>query len=307
MIESKHIIRGESNRAYHANGAFGSSALKQLLTDWEIFKAKYVDRTMKSEETAAMRRGSAFHKLVLENDDFSSEYAILPEGFTARSSANKQVIADYEEQGIIALKASEYKEIAVMAESVNKNKAAKLMLTGGEAELGFRLNYGAYALQCRTDYFVESATAEQAEVLGIKEGDAYIADLKSTGDINAWMRDNYGSPVHTFCYDLQAALYLSVANTVMDIEELPQIKHFFFVVTESKEPYRTRVHRLKSLQFDLGLEKVKRAIEPLTKGLKTGVFGESYDGVIEIGMNDSIIGSEFEALARVREAAENAT
>ena len=73
-----------TNLEYHSRPEISKSDIDLMLKSMRHFKNKVYE-----EPTPNMVLGSAFHKLVLEYDDFESEFAVMP-NVDKRTKAGKE-------------------------------------------------------------------------------------------------------------------------------------------------------------------------------------------------------------------------
>lgn len=70
------MLKQESNKDYHSNSAVSKSTLCKMAINPEYYKWCLDNPQPPTDDLIV---GSAFHKLVLEPDDFDKEFAVLPE------------------------------------------------------------------------------------------------------------------------------------------------------------------------------------------------------------------------------------
>lgn len=297
------LIRAESNADYHANDAVSTSKLKTFMESAYAYFRQYVCKDCKREETDAMRFGSMFHEYVLKPELFTSHYVELPDGVKANTNAGKETIAELTKTGRIPIKKDEFDKLFALRQSVFSNPTAAALLKDGEAELSWRIKTGAgYDMQCRTDWFVEAATAEQVEELQrygimISEGQPFIVDLKTTSDLPSWFHSNYGNAVYKFGYHLQCAFYRAVVNMIRKQAGKEIIRHFLFVVVEKAAPNDCAVVALNEASFGLAETQLKHWLRKLGDCYASGVWpGYKDRGVIVTGVPERIASTETQEI-----------
>lgn len=208
--------RIESSEVYHSDPAINKSRLFNISVSPEWFK--YCE-DHPSNETESLVFGRAFHKYVLEQDDFDKEFATIPL-FDRRRKGGKelyeQFVCENAEKTIIT--EDQYLTIIGMKESIMRNKYARALLQG-EKEASY--------------YFVDDITGIDCKVRPdcIRElkDRIIITDLKSctSAQTEVFRKDcvNYG-------YDLQAAMYKTAIE-----KEYAKPVDFVFIAVEKKPPY----------------------------------------------------------------------
>jgi len=244
----------ETNAAYHASGAWGSTLISTFLTSpslaHEIISGRY-----RPKETAAMQFGSRFHELLDPGSDFGLRYRCGPD-VDRRTKAWLSAEAEAKAAGIDLVPADEWEALHAMAASVAANPIARSLLEGAEHEVGFRMAapHGAFKVQCRADV--------------LHRWD-HIADLKTTADIDAFAHN-----VPTWGYHRQAALYRWIISHACGGSLLP----FSFVVVEKAAPlYRCRVVDLDRDFLALGWQEVEGALVEISRRYATSDWADHRD------------------------------
>lgn len=119
---------------YHAADGVSQSALKWISPPWTPahFKARFITRTLKDEETPAKRLGTITHRVLLEPDTLADAFHVKPRGmkFTTKDGiAWKDAHADRE-----IVTTDDAERIAAMRDAVWAHPVAKRLLAGGEME-----------------------------------------------------------------------------------------------------------------------------------------------------------------------------
>mgnify|MGYP000756144980 CR=1 FL=1 len=220
-----------TNEEYRAAEGVSRSELFRLTVSPLHFR--YEQEHPKSK-TPALQFGSAFHKLVLEPDTFSQEFAVLSI-CDRRTKEGKALFAEFEENcgDKAVVTAEEYEQICSMRDSVMGNPYARLLLRG-EVEQSFFWDDELTGERCKC----------RPDVLTEVDGDGIIVDLKScvAADSDSFMRDcvKYG-------YDLQVAMYRQgvYANTGKWCE-------FVFIAVEKEPPYAVNLLQANDLVIRRG-------------------------------------------------------
>lgn len=206
-----------SNEDYHAHEAISQSSLKKILRSLAHFKHS------KMKETPALRMGRIIHDALLTPAEFKKKYCVGYQG-DKRTKQGKVDYAAWKEEmkGKEELKEDEYQTIISMIESINLHPAAPQVLSYGEKEVSFFVEFDEFPgikLKCRPD---------------ILDGPA-IFDLKTTKDAS---EREFSKAIVNFGYDFQAAFYMDVVNRyyeVMGINE--RVKDFIFWPIEKENPH----------------------------------------------------------------------
>lgn len=301
------MITGESNEVYHGNEAVSTSTIKDFIKSPYLYYRKYVAKDVERSETAAMTFGSMAHTFILEPEAFEKEYVVMPDGIDRRTKDGKAAYAEIEDSGKKIVSASDYKAVLELRKAIDLNPTAKLMLSNGVAEVSWRIDAGAYKMQSRTDWFVESCNEEQAEELrkhglSIKAGDPVIVDLKTTQSLEDWEMQNYGNVIFKYGYQLQLGFYLAVINKIRKQQGKEIVRHFLFVVVEKSAPNDCAVIALDEKTFALAQTQLKHHLAELTKCYKTGEWkGWNSRGVVVCGIPENIISREEQEIFEARD------
>jgi len=301
------MITGESNSEYHDNAAISTSTIKDFIRSKYLFYRKYIAKDIIREETDAMRFGSAFHEFLLEPDQFRADYDIMPEGLDRRTKEGKAAYAELEASGKKLIKSADFVAMEDLADSIKANPTAAILLTNGVPEISWRINAGRYAMQSRTDWFIESCNEAQAAELNrcgvkIEVGQPIVVDLKTTQEIEAWTRSNYGNAIYQYGYQLQLAFYLAVINKIRKAEGKEIVRHFLFVVVEKQAPHDCAVIALDEASFGLAQTQLKFHLAELGKCFESGKWeGYKDKGVILCGVPEQIISREEMAIFEARD------
>jgi hypothetical protein len=211
-------------------------------------------------ETKAMRVGSALHKLVLEPDTFSLEFAITPD-LDRRTKEGKAAYAEFALQsgGKTILTADEFTLAEAMASSIRRRKLPSAAITSpGEAEVSFYWNDPALGTlcKCRPDYL---------------RADNYIIDIKTTEDAR---QANFERSAENYRYYVQAAFYIQGVEAVTG----EKVKDFLFIAVEKSPPYAVACYFADELMIQAGNEEVRRCLTLYEECVRTGVW-PGLDGI----------------------------
>lgn len=247
------MIKIESNKEYHSNlEAVSKSRLERFSKSPQWFKWC---EEHPPETTDDLVEGSAFHKLVLEPQDFAKEYAILPP-CDRRTKDGKATYESFllESNGLQIITQEQYNMICGMRDSVMSNKYARVILQG-EVEQSY--------------YWTDDLTQElckcRPDVLRPINDRILITDLKScrSADTESFTRD-----VVKFGYDLQSAMYREGVSKVL--EKDISLIDFVFVAVEKKPPYLINILQASSLVLERGNSLFRHYLGQYAECKKTG-------------------------------------
>lgn len=223
-----------TNEEYHASGAVSKSVLDMIHKSPAYYK--YCMENPR-EQTEAMLLGSVVHKLVLEPQDFGSEFAVVPEcdRRTKDGKAVYKAFCDALQDGVTAVPGDVHRQAQDMAEAVKAHPVAAKLLTDGKAEESLFWEQDGIKCACRPDWLRD---------------DGLIVDLKTTQDASpeSFIRDAY-----KYRYYVQAWWYHHGAN-LCGIQN----DNFLFIAVESKPPHTVCVYAADDLYFKLGEQEAMR-------------------------------------------------
>ena len=240
---------------YHSIPALSNSSLSVLKRSPAEFYARFVadPPTMASEETDAMRLGSAVHLLALEPERFDSEYAIV-EGPINPSTGNPygrdtkkfQAWLDQEmmQQTRKVLLRSEFAESLEIAKAFQSHPTIAAIMAS-RAEKFFEFEHVDdfkwegldewVRIKCKLDFVMPS--------------EGIIVDLKTTDNPSeydwSWSAGLYG-------YHRQAAIYMDVMEA-----KYKRPFRFIFGVVRSKAPYEAHCYEPDDESISEGREEYR--------------------------------------------------
>lgn len=238
---------------YHSIDALSNSSLSVLKRSPTEFHARFIAKTLRQEETDAMRLGSAVHMLALEPERFDSEYAIVEGPINpstgkpyARDTKKFQVWLDQEmmQQTRKVLLASEFAESIEIAKAFQSHPTIAAIMAS-RAEKFFEFEHVDdfkwegldewVRIKCKLDFVMPS--------------EGIIVDLKTTDNPSeyewSWSAGSYG-------YHRQAAIY-------MDVMEAKYNRPFRFIfgVVRSKAPYEAHCYEPDDESISEGREEYR--------------------------------------------------
>lgn len=218
-----------------------------------LFKRKYIDKAIEKKETPALKFGRAFHMSILEPEKFDKSY-------TSELPINEKTGKFY---GLDTNRSQDYlKEIGkdyIDAEDMNIIKSIKKNLTKEALEI---IN-GSEKEQTAFGKILDINCQIRKDLCGR----GYVADLKTTADMDRFLRD-----ADKFGYWTQAGFY----SLVDDVEI------YSWIVCETVEPFEVVVYQPTRVSIKHAKECVKSSVEELKKCLKSGVFSNGREGTISV-------------------------
>jgi hypothetical protein len=206
----------EPNAVYHASEPVSKSDLARIARSPAWFK---YCQDNPPKQTDSMLFGSAFHKFVLEPDDFDKEFVVAPI-IDKRTKAGKEQYAEFIEAnpGKSIIGADDFEIIKGMRESIVANKYAKALIQG---------------VTERSFYWTDAITGEKCKCrpdvirkIGMRN---VVVDLKSC---ESAATDDFQRDAINCSYDLQAYMYTEGLRNITGEEH-----DFIFVAVEKKPPY----------------------------------------------------------------------
>ena len=178
------------------------------------------------DETPALLFGAAQHKMVLEPDDFDTEFVVQPDGMDRRTSAGKAAYAHFIEcvKGRRIITEKQYLQILEMVAALKQNETAWQLLRGGEHEASFFWVDQATGIQCKV----------RPDVITNYNGRPYIIDYKTT---ESCADGHFEASCRRYGYKLQAGMYCEGM-----FQQMYQDYGFAFVAQEKDAPYASRVY-----------------------------------------------------------------
>lgn len=200
------------------------------------------------EPTPAMLFGSLLHKMILQPETFSHDYAI----YEGRRAGKDWIEFKEHNKTKNIVTGKEYNMANKVFNKAKEDTIFKKLLmqtTETEKHLEWSLNDVNYHGYC--------------DMIG----ETFIADIKTTTDAG----DKFARDLLYNNYKLQAAMYLSARP----------LQHYYIIAVEKSEPYNVQVYELGEELLDKGL---KQYIELNEKYKQWNGEPQSYNnGIIKIG------------------------
>ena len=246
-IPETGIVHGLSNAAYHAHPSLSKSQLADFLACPAKYYGLHVDpdRRHRAAETSGQRSGTLLHTLVLEPDTFNDRYAIGPN--VSRNTKEWRAWESTLRPGVTALKADEFEEGRLQAESLRRHEEVAELLSSGIAEASIFWTDEETGIQCRCrpDWLHETPHGW------------IVLDLK-TGPVQPWA---FGSQIARMTYDVQEAFYTEGVEKATGNPVLA----FLFGVVETTEPFISMCGVIDDVGRESGKIKTRDALRSFAK------------------------------------------
>ena len=176
------------------------------------------------EDSPALAFGRAVHKLVLQPETFTEEYAVAPSGIDRRTKTGREAWEAFTAKAGAReiLTAEDFETAKAMAAAVHLNPAARPLLQGKEFE--------------RVLFWNDEATGTACKCRCDAVGPGVVVDYKTCTDAST---DAFARDAMRYGYDLQAAMYTSGARANgygLGID-------WYFIAQEKAPPYAVNVIR----------------------------------------------------------------
>lgn len=286
LVNSKpklhQLVFDIDNDQYHRGVAgYSSTQLKDLLKDEDLFIAKYIEKTVDREESAAFDVGTYFHTGVLEPHKLKIDCVVFP-GKIRRGKDWERFKEKNKGRAIVTQSQKEQAEGLVKA--VGKSETAQGYLDG-DSEVSLFVEIAVYQGQIFAPYFGKMLTRngwvkalEESRVAKKKGyvfvvkvradmlGETYISDLKSTTG-NPKSNPDTQDKIANYGYDVSASLYFDMFCLL-----LPDLFEFVWIFA-SKDTFKSKCYRASSKNMLVGRAKYMKAMIKLAdlaaNGFKT--------------------------------------
>jgi exodeoxyribonuclease VIII len=252
---------------YRAMVGLNQSYLKKVYTHGVIHAEN--QRLNPMEKTPALVMGSLFHTLVLEENEFSGRYAVLPD-IDRRTKEGKAIYAEFEAEagGKDLIKESDLSMAMRM-----RNSAVPLMYDGIRPDKTNAMNEVSYSGLLEVEYkwngederlelpfkircdMVALITEDERKVIEIRD----IKSLASLSD-----SDVVGS-AKSHNWAIQCAFYRDVV-----FAHEPKASKFVYVATEKDAPNQSRRYVCSEEMYQRGRAQYKQALVKYAQWLKAG-------------------------------------
>ncbi len=261
-------ISGENINFYHGADAVSHSKLEVYRRRPELYRRMYVEKSVQREGgSKAFDIGSALHCAVLEPEHYDGRFprSIYSDYRKAEAKVwRDEQIAD----GKTVLAVDDAETVRAMRDAIFAHRTASSLLTGGEAEVSWRMKFPGLPvpLQCRTDYI---STGESP----------YVVDIKTTESLDDEGFRTFENAFVKFGYHRQAAWYMTL------LEDCGvTCRDFYFVVVEKCEPVGVKVYKPTMEAIEIGCRENQTDLLALAWSYKTNIWQNTPDEVQEIGV-----------------------
>ena len=211
-----------TEKEYRSHPAISRSELWRIHESPEKFKWF---REHPPEPTPAFVFGQAVHKLLLERDDFETEFAVAP-NVDRRTKDGKAQWEAFMGQAVgkTVIGLDDFEKAVMMVEKVTGTPITARLLNGRhEVPFFWTDEETGEQCKCRTD------------ILTVVGGNPVIVDYKTTTDART---DIFNNHIYKYGYHLQAAMY---TEGVMHAEGMAERPEFWFIVQEKTAPFSLNV------------------------------------------------------------------
>jgi homoserine acetyltransferase len=195
----------------------------------------------KIEDSPALQFGSLVHEFVLLPDSAQARYR--PKANVDGRTKEGKATRDWEaalsaQQGIKFITEADYNAAVRIASSIRTHLGAASLLAGGVAETaGICDGFCDVNVRIKPDYRTDST----------------IIDLKTTTDARP---DTFVRSVINFSYQVQAALYVDVAEAIDGKK-----RDFYWVAVEKDTPFAVAVYKASDEMLEHGRQQYRKAID----------------------------------------------
>ena len=289
-----------TSEEYHGTpGTYSSSQLKDLMEeDTDLFYKKWISKEIARKESDVFDLGTYVHTAVLEPEKLKKECPIYP-GKVKAGEKWKKFKAAHAGKTILTQSQADTGNKLARAVAASKSSTSLIEVCDPEVSLFVELGinpdtreivYKSIPGSSETmgllpngewvpfpnmarSYYVWVVLKVRADALSLKNG--FILDLKTTSS-NARSEEECEKSTKYYNYDLSAAFYMDLFNTVLD----GKITDFYWTYV-SKTHLNCRTHRALPETLMTGRAKWTRAAINLARGIRDG--WDSVDSIGEIG------------------------
>lgn len=254
-IIPNELIEDLSNDDYHAQLGpeehyYSSSQIKDMLKDPELFHSKYITGELKQESKPQFDIGSYIHTAVLEPHLLDKECAV----YQGRRSGKKWEEFQEANKGKAIITQAEVIKAENAINGLKNSPVCMELVEGGKPEISlFLTNFMGIRAKVRFD------------TLSLTKDYSYIADVKSTtGNVKEeW---SLRQKVHSFGYDVSAAMYVDMVNTFIKQQNLDvAFVDEFWLLFATKDMPQAKAWCLTGEMLDVGRAKLYKAVSLIKK------------------------------------------
>lgn len=241
-------IHSLSYEQYAKAAGVNASALKLLSppSTPAHFKAAFIDKTAKPDETEALTFGTWGHRLVLEPDTIEGAYHVKPKGMSFAKTEGKDWRAKHSDKPII--EHDDVADLIGIRDALWKHPTVKRLLAGAETE--------------RCLFATDShGTLRKARLDALTKGSA-IPDLKTCESAD---ERSFGKAIGNYGHYLSAAYYLDICQLV-GIDKTAVV----YICVEKKPPYAIALWSLRDIAIEYGRRCNERNLAVYRHCMETG-------------------------------------
>lgn len=241
-----------SNADYRKREGVSASDLKKMVKSMAHYK--YFKDHPEDSDTPAFQFGRAYHKLMLEPEDFDNEFIVSPK-FDRRTKEGKAAYEQFlqDAAGKEVIDEETYQTLLEMQVALYNTPFVKLLIKG-EHEKSFFWTDEKTGIPCKC----------RPDSYGELKGQYICIDLKTTNDAET---DKFMRDALKFGYDIQAAHYCEGLETIYE-----KPFKFIFIAQEKKAPYLVNVLEADEYFMASGNELRGKLLEEYQKCLETDVW-----------------------------------
>ncbi len=218
-------------------------------------------RNNPTEPTPAMQFGSLVHTLLLEPDQVSNRYAVMPEGMTRRGKEYEALLAS--SAGKELIKPDDYATARSMIQACKANPLVQ----------------NIFAQNRHNEYEV------YWEELGVAckgKPDVYLPDINAVVDYKTCADANpktFGYKVIDRGYLLQLVHYMAGLKQTFGLAEYPSA---FIIAQEKEAPYVSTVYELSVSKLSEAMAHRERLLITYKECLETGIWKGYSDTIVSL-------------------------
>ena len=238
-----------SNAEYRKKEGISSSDIKKMMKSMAHYKY-YKDHPEESDSEALLF-GRAYHKLMLEPEDFDNEFIVFPK-IDRRSKEGKEAYAGYlkKAEGKEILSSEDFEKLKEMQKALYETPFVKLLIKGEhEKSFFWKDKKTGLPCKCRPDSF------------GQTKGQYVCVDLKTTTNAET---DHFMRDALKLGYDIQAYHYVDGLESIYK-----QPFKFIFIAQEKTAPYLVNVLEADEYFMTSGRELRNKLLGDYKKCLET--------------------------------------
>lgn len=261
-------IENVPSEVYHSDRtAVNSSSLKTILKSGFAFKRNFIEGLQKPP-TDAMKFGTTAHMAILEGDEFTKRYVVMPEfiGYTKdgkESKLSKEAkdkkeawLAEQELLGSIVVTSEERDRLFWMIDSVMANPEAVRLLKNGSTEVSGYYSDPETGIRCRIrpDFIAHDLNA--------------MVDVKTVADCDVdWFRRRRVED-ESFMYHFQMSMYDEGTSIISG----KTVDFATWLLVGSEAPYECIVVPMEQPYREIGGKYYHRALRKLKECMENNLW-----------------------------------